>query len=196
MENRKISNIATRSANVNNSNFNSAKNVSPKKAYQKTSAKKKKKKSASKNMLKILILVFCVALLVFFININKKISDNDNISKLNAKSYAVQIKNLYDSNQSERISKFLEDVASIQQDVYNYFYSSKNIDKTNEELQKEVNEKFESGNFSDISDAKLIFWNGTWKCDEYGNVVFKFANKDIEPAWIDDSRVSDYIEKN
>ena len=196
MENRKISNIATRSANVNNSNFNSAKNVSPKKAYQKTSAKKKKKKSGSKNMLKILILVFCVALLVFFININKKISDNDNISKLNAKSYAVQIKNLYDSNQSERISKFLEDVASIQQDVYNYFYSSKNIDKTNEELQKEVNEKFESGNFSDISDAKLIFWNGTWKCDEYGNVVFKFANKDIEPAWIDDSRVSDYIEKN
>lgn len=196
MENRKISNIATRSANVNNSNFNSAKNVSPKKAYQKTSGKKKKKKSVSKNMLKILILVFCVALLVFFININKKISDNDNISKLNAKSYAVQIKNLYDSNQSERISKFLEDVAAIQQDVYNYFYSSKNIDKTNEELQKEVNEKFESGNFSDISDAKLIFWNGTWKCDEYGNVVFKFANKDIEPAWIDDSRVSDYIEKN
>lgn len=196
MENRKISNIATRSANVNNSNFNSAKNVSPKKAYQKTSGKKKKKKSVSKNILKILILVFCVALLVFFININKKISDNDNISKLNAKSYAVQIKNLYDSNQSERISKFLEDVAAIQQDVYNYFYSSKNIDKTNEELQKEVNEKFESGNFSDISDAKLIFWNGTWKCDEYGNVVFKFANKDIEPAWIDDSRVSDYIEKN
>ena len=196
MENRKISNIATRSANVNNSNFNSAKNVSPKKAYQKTSGKKKKKKSVSKNILKILILVFCVALLVFFININKKISDNDNISKLNAKSYAVQIKNLYDSNQSERISKFLEDVAAIQQDVYNYFYSSKNIDKTNEELQKEVNEKFESGNFSDISDAKLIFWNGTWKCDEYGYVVFKFANKDIEPAWIDDSRVSDYIEKN
>ena len=196
MENRKISNIATRSANVNNSNFNSAKNVSPKKAYQKTSGKKKKKKSVSKNILKILILVFCVALLVFFININKKISDNDNISKLNAKSYAVQIKNLYDSNQSERISKFLEDVAAIQQDVYNYFYSSKNIDKTNEELQKEVNEKFESGNFSDISDAKLIFWNGTWKCDEYGNVVIKFANKDIEPAWIDDSRVSDYIEKN
>ena len=40
------------------------------------------------------------------------------------------------------------------------------------------------------------YWNGTWSVDNKGKLKFKFSNKKIEPDWISDATVSNFVIAN
>lgn len=149
------------------------------------------------NRIFFLIIIILIIVIICMMFGNKKISKDMNISQLNVNKYSKQIKEEYekDNENLEKVNLFISTQNNLQTDIYNYFYST-NLEEDNLSKQKYVNEKLKKQNLSGISNVDLKYWNGTWFCDEYGNVKFKFTNSKIEPSWINNDRLDGYIELN
>lgn len=157
----------------------------------------KNKKKFAKRICMLAAILILVVILFCTIFSKKKIDNDTNISKLNSSKYSNEIKEEYEKNNDnlEKVNLFISTQNALQTDIYNYFYST-NLEEDNLTKQRYINEKFDKKDLNGISEVDLNYWNGTWICDEYGNVKFKFANKEIEPSWIDNIRLNGYIELN
>lgn len=169
---------------------------------QNLNVKKKKivikdKKKFIKSILTLCFVILILVLLFCLFFSKKKINENTNILELNANKYVDEIKEEYEKNNEnfEKVNLFISTQNSLQSDIYNYFYST-STDEDNLAKQKYINEKLEKNDLTGVSSVDISYWNGTWFCDEYGNLKFKFANKKIEPSWINNSRLNGYIELN
>ena len=133
---------------------------------------KKNKKSYTLDRKKFLIFVFSIvviiSVIIIVVSLNKKIEINDStdISKLNATKYCTEIKSEY--NKDENKNKFIDDCNKIQEKIAMYIIEMDNT----------------------------TYWNGTWSVDNKGKLKFKFSNKKIEPDWISDVTVSNFVITN
>ena len=128
---------------------------------------------------------------------NKKIEINDStdISKLNATKYCTEIKSEY--NKDENKNKFIGDCNKIQEKIGMYIINNSTLDDTSfENLISKLNENLADNNFSIIEMDNPTYWNGTWSVDNKGKLKFKFSNKKIEPDWISDVTVSNFVITN
>ncbi len=157
----------------------------------------KNKKKFVKGILTLAVIIILIIIFSFVIFSKEKIGSSTDISKLNASKYLSEIKEEYEKNNDnlEKVNLFISTQNALQTDIYNYFYST-NLEEDNLTKQRYINEKFDKKDLKGISEVNLNYWNGTWICDEYGNVRFKFANKGIEPSWINNDRLNGYIELN
>ncbi len=161
----------------------------------------KTKKSYTLDRKRFLIFVFSIVIIisviVIVVSINKKIEINDttDISKLNATKYYEEIKSEY--NKDENKDKFIEDCNKIQEKIGMYVINNSTLDDMSfEKLISNLNEKFENNDFSFLDMDNPTYWNGNWSVDEKGKLKFKFSNKKIEPSWISDTMVSDFVIAN
>lgn len=161
----------------------------------------KTKKSYTLDRKRFLIFVFSIVIIisviVIVVSINKKIEINDttDISKLNATKYYEEIKSEY--NKDENKDKFIEDCNKIQEKIGMYVINNSTLDDMSfEKLISNLNEKFENNDFSFLDMDNPTYWNGNWNVDKKGKLKFKFSNKKIEPSWISDTMVSDFVIAN
>lgn len=159
--------------------------------------KKVKKKIVIKNKKKLLMacIIFCLILVLIFLVCNKgvKIDDNTNILNINITKYSNDIKIYYD----ESMDKFINDHSSLQNVVWTYIYNNISSENTIESLIDNVNVILSSNDWSLFGIEKNTRWRGIFAINKTSNVLtFKFENKDIEPEWILDEKVSYIIEKN
>ena len=142
---------------------------------------KKNKKSYTLDRKKFLIFVFSIvviiSVIIIVVSLNKKIEINDStdISKLNATKYCTEI----------------------QEKIGMYIINNSTLDDTSfENLISKLNENLADNNFSIIGMDNPTYWNGTWSVDNKGKLKFKFSNKKIEPDWISDATVSNFVITN
>lgn len=154
------------------------------------------KKYNMKKVLTVIIILILIVILIL-VNLKKDVNENTNMLKLNLNKYSTKIKKEYEKNNEnlEKVNKFITTQNSLQADIYNYFYSQDDLEDENKK-QSIINEKLKENNLYGISNVDITYWRGTWFCDEYGNLKFKFASKKIEPSWIQNKRLEGYIEKN
>lgn len=162
---------------------------------------KKNKKSYTLDRKKFLIFVFSIvviiSVIIIVVSLNKKIEINDStdISKLNATKYCTEIKSEY--NKDENKNKFIDDCNKIQEKIGMYIINNSTLDDTSfENLISKLNENLSDNNFSIIGMDNSTYWNGTWSVDNKGKLKFKFSNKKIEPDWISDATVSNFVITN
>lgn len=162
---------------------------------------KKNKKSYTLDRKKFLIFVFSIvviiSVIIIVVSLNKKIEINDStdISKLNATKYCTEIKSEY--NKDENKNKFIDDCNKIQEKIGMYIINNSTLDDTSfENLISKLNESLADNNFSIIEMDNSTYWNGTWSVDNKGKLKFKFSNKKIEPDWISDVTVSNFVITN
>ena len=159
---------------------------------------KKNKKSYTLDRKKFLIFVFSIvviiSVIIIVVSLNKKIEINDStdISKLNATKYCIEIKSEY--NKDENKNKFIDDCNKIQEKIGMYIINNSTLDDTSfENLISKLNENLADNNFSIIEMDNPNYWNATWSVDNKGKLKFKFSNKKIEPDWISDVTVSNFV---
>ena len=159
---------------------------------------KKNKKSYTLDRKKFLIFVFSIvviiSVIIIVVSLNKKIEINDStdISKLNATKYCTEIKSEY--NKDENKNKFIDDCNKIQEKIGMYIINNSTLDDTSfENLISKLNENLSDNNFLIIEMDNPTYWNGTWSVDNKGKLKFKFSNKKIEPDWISDVTVSNFV---
>lgn len=144
------------------------------------------------------IAVLIVAIILVITNIfNKKvdIDDSTDISKLKVSKYHKEILDIY--NQDKMMEKFLSDYDEVQSKVTIYILNNSTLDKDSfKNIIKDLNKIFSKEDYKKIELEIPTTWNGKWSIDDNGMVHFKFANKSIEPTWVDDSLVSSYISLN
>ena len=162
---------------------------------------KKNKKSYTLDRKKFLIFVFSIvviiSVIIIVVSLNKKIEINDStdISKLNATKYCTEIKSEY--NKDENKNKFIDDCNKIQEKIGMYIINNSTLDDTSfENLISKLNENLADNNFSIIEMDNPTYWNGTLSVDNKGKLKFKFSNKKIEPDWISDDTVSNFVITN
>lgn len=162
---------------------------------------KKNKKSYTLDRKKFLIFVFSIvviiSVIIIVVSLNKKIEINDStdISKLNATKYCTEIKSEY--NKDENKNKFIDDCNKIQEKIGMYIINNSTLDDTSfENLISKLNENLADNNFLIIEMDNPTYWNGTWSVDNKGKLKFKFSNKKIEPDWISDVTVSNFVITN
>ena len=162
---------------------------------------KKNKKSYTLDRKKFLIIVFSIvviiSVIIIVVSLNKKIEINDStdISKLNATKYCTEIKSEY--NKDENKNKFIDDCNKIQEKIGMYIINNSTLDDTSfENLILKLNENLADNNFSIIEMESPTYWNGTWSVDNKGKLKFKFSSKKIEPNWISDVTVSNFVITN
>lgn len=162
---------------------------------------KKNKKSYTLDRKKFLIFVFSIvviiSVIIIVVSLNKKIEINysTDISKLNATKYCTEIKSEY--NKDENKNKFIDDCNKIQEKIGMYIINNSTLDDTSfENLISKLNENLADNNFSIIEMDNQTYWNGTWSVDNKGKLKFKFSNKKIEPDWISDVTVSNFVITN
>lgn len=162
---------------------------------------KKNKKSYTLDRKKFLIFVFSIvviiSVIIIVVSLNKKIEINDStdISKLNATKYCTEIKSEY--NKDENKNKFIDDCNKIQEKIGMYIINNSTLDDTSfENLISKLNENLADNNFLIIEMDNPNYWNGTWSVDNKGKLKFKFSNKKIEPDWICDATVSNFVITN
>ena len=162
---------------------------------------KKNKKSYTLDRKKFLIFVFSIvviiSVIIIVVSLNKKIEINDStdISKLNATKYCTEIKSEY--NKDENKNKFIDDCNKIQEKIGMYIINNSTLDDTSfENLISKLNENLADNNFSIIEMDNTTYWNGTWSVDNKCKLKFKFSNKKIEPDWISDVTVSNFVITN
>lgn len=159
--------------------------------------KKGKKKIVIKNKKKLILScsIFLLILVVFFsiCNKNVKIDENTNILGLNVNKCSNDIKLYY----NESIDKFISDHNNLQNTIWTYIYNNISSENSMETLIDNVNTILASKDWSLLGIEKNKTWIGEFSIDKTSNVLnFKFKNKDIEPEWILNEKVSYIIIKN
>lgn len=126
-----------------------------------------------------------------FSNNKYSLEDNENYSEENA----LMVKQLYDtSDMEEEFVKTYEEISSV--------LSSKLLDGSITDEQsllgeiKYINAVLLSNDWNSLNVVKPVKWLGTWYLDSNGFLKFRFSNKSIEPSWINNKSVSEYIVLN
>lgn len=168
---------------------------------EKKVGQKGKKKLVIKDMYKFVTfaavsLILIVGIIVIIIvNAKVKIDENTKISTLNANKYHEEIKAEYEKEGKDEV--FLTDWNKVQDVVGRYFIENYPSEKEQaQNLVNEINNILQSQNWEKINSNPPTMWNGTWEVDENGNVSFKFANKEIEPSWVETFSGSNAIRLN
>ena len=161
--------------------------------------KSKKIKIKNKKKFVIAIAVIAVVLILIFAikgrGSNIVIDGNTNVLELNANKHAEQIKGYYETDDMK--NQFVNEYNSLQNQVWLYIYNNINDTNTMEKLVAEVNKVLESEDWSLLKVDRNTKWNGLFYMNKDNNtLIFKFANKDIEPTWINDTDISYMFEKN
>lgn len=106
--------------------------------------------------------------------------------------YALKAKEIYDTEQMKQ--EFIDTATSISSAI-----SSKLLDGSvlnDKELKDAVykyNKILSSSNWEELGVEKPKDWIGKWQLDENGFLKFKFSSENLQPDWITDSEVQDYI---
>lgn len=153
--------------------------------------KKGKKKIVVKNKKKLIIscgIFLLILVLIFSIcNKNVKIDENTNIFRLNTNKYSNDIKAYY----NESMDKFISDHNNLQNTIWTYIYNNISSENSMESLIDNVNTILISKDWSLLGIEKNQTWIGTFSIDKTSNVLtFKFKNKNVEPEWILNEKVS------
>ena len=163
--------------------------------------KTKSKKMKIKNKKKFIIAIAVIAvvlIVVFSTRGNGKdivIDNNTNVLELNASKHAEQIKGYYEN--ADMKNQFVNEYNTLQNQIWLYIYNNINDTNTMEKLVAEVNKVLESEDWSLLKVDRYTKWNGSFYMNKDNNtLIFKFANKDIEPTWINDTDTSYMFEKN
>ena len=163
--------------------------------------KTKSKKMKIKNKKKFIIAIAVIAvvlIVVFSTRGNGKdivIDNNTNVLELNASKHAEQIKGYYEN--ADMKNQFVNEYNTLQNQIWLYIYNNINDTNTMEKLVAEVNKVLESEDWSLLKVDRYTKWNGSFYMNKDNNtLIFKFANKDIEPTWINDTDISYMFEKN
>lgn len=162
-------------------------------------AKRKKEYSLNKAKFFLFIIsilvIFSVVIVIISLKKEVELTDDMDISKMNAGKYKEQILQMY--NKDGMKEKFLVEYDEIQSKIGIYLISNSTSEKESfKNLVDEVNNMLLKKDFSKLEISSPDFWNGTWEITEKGKLKFKFENSSIEPNWINDEEVKDIIIKN
>lgn len=118
---------------------------------------------------------------------------------LNANEYkeenALKAKEQYESEDAKQ--KFIQQAEQISASIYSKMLDGSIIDETG--LSTSIaayNTILLSNNWDRLGLDYPVQWIGTWFLNEQGFLKFKFKSESIEPNWVNDEDVSDYIELN
>lgn len=157
--------------------------------------KENKKFNIDKKKLSIFIILVCVIVfLITIIILNKgiNITDETDISKLDAKKNSEQIVSKYNENGMK--DKFLTDYDAVQTGVAMYMLNNmSNESDSLENILSSIRQDLESETFKILGTTKPNNWNGKWTITDSGTLKFKFSSKNIEPTWINDEGMSNKI---
>ena len=140
----------------------------------------------------LLIIIVCI---IAICNRKIKIDESTDMSALNAKKYETELLEKYQGEDAKE--RFVQDIYNIQEKVGMYILENSTLDENSfSNIIDTLNKEFASNNFEIIEMEKPTFWNGTWNVDIDGNITFKFADKSIEPSWINDDDIAGRVIKN
>lgn len=92
---------------------------------------------------------------------------------------------------------FIELKESIELKVANLMLDGTVIDdESMEEKIEDINSLLEKEKWDKLEITCNVEFVGTWKLDENGMLKFKFDSKELEPSWITDTEIKEYIIKN
>lgn len=140
-------------------------------------------------------LIIIIVIIIIVLNLKVDIQKVEDYSKLNSNKYSEELLNKYQSTESKE--KFLKDYDLVQDAIGLYIINNVTLEDGSlgnviATLKKEL--KNEEWKILEIQ--KPTFWNGTFDVSAEGIVTFKFANKDIEPSWINDDELNNKIVLN
>ena len=94
-------------------------------------------------------------------------------------------------------ASFIELKKSIELKVANLMLDGTVVDdESMEEKIEDINSLLEKEKWDKLDITCNVEFAGTWKLDENGMLKFKFDSKGVEPSWIGDTDVSEYIIEN
>lgn len=108
---------------------------------------------------------------------------------------ALKARNMY--NTEDMKNEFMDVAESISASV-----SAKLLDGTVTDVSsleqsiQNINAVLSSANWDTLKLVRPTKWIGTWYLDASGFVKFKFSSKTLEPDWVSDESVSEYIVLN
>lgn len=92
---------------------------------------------------------------------------------------------------------FIELKKSIELKVANLMLDGTVIDdESMKEKIEDINSLLEKEEWDKLEITCNVEFAGTWKLDENGMLKFKFDSKELEPSWITDTEIKEYIIKN
>lgn len=69
-------------------------------------------------------------------------------------------------------------------------------DESMEEKIEDINNLLEKEKWDKLEITCNVEFAGTWRLDKNGMLKFKFDSKGIEPSWVEDTEIKEYIIKN
>ena len=143
-------------------------------------------------VLSIIFILIVIIIIILLLNSKVDIQNVEDYSKLNSSKYSEELLLQYEKKESKE--KFLEDYDLIQDAIGLYIINNVTLEEGSlgnviATLKKEL--KKDEWQIFEIS--KPTFWNGNFDVSDEGIVTFKFANKNIEPSWINDDELINKI---
>ncbi|MBR5228172.1 MAG: hypothetical protein IKV94_06020 [Clostridia bacterium] len=143
-----------------------------------------------------IILAISITVIISAFAVANSLSENNEMAlDYTVEENASKAKLLYD--ELEMKNEFLSIAKTLSDNVYSMLLDGTVVDDAG------LNKKISSYNSILATDNWNTFgleypenWLGKWYLNKQGIVKFKFASKEIEPGWINDSDVVDYIEVN
>lgn len=205
---KKIDKINAKSAKkvVNNSKNANKKSVNNKivlKGVKKVNNINKSSQLVFENKFYVIIVVAFVAILlvialsIVLSSLKEKpvFNDNMDVTHMNISKNAGNIKNQYQKDGQEQ--KFLDEYDKIQNAVGSYAIDNTTMDKDSfKDIIKKLNNILSKDDWKDLNIEKPNYWSGKWSADDSAKLKFKFSEKDIEPSWVSDDKISDKVIKN
>lgn len=108
---------------------------------------------------------------------------------------ALRAKEIY--NTEDMKDEFLNAVQDISQAVSARLLDGRVTDNASLEASiKNINSVLASNSWDTLNTVRPTKWIGIWYLDSMGFLKFRFLNKTLEPDWVHDESVSDYVVLN
>lgn len=108
---------------------------------------------------------------------------------------ALKAKEMYNTENMK--DEFLNVVRDISQAVSAKLLDGRVTDDASLEASiKNINSVLASNSWDTLNVVRPTKWIGTWYLDSMGFLKFRFSNKTLEPDWVHDESVSEYIVLN
>lgn len=108
---------------------------------------------------------------------------------------ALRAKEIY--NTEDMKDEFLNAVQEISQVVSARLLDGRVTDNASLEASiKNINSVLASNSWETLNTVRPTKWIGTWYLDSMGFLKFRFLNKTLEPDWVHDESVSEYVVLN
>ena len=142
-----------------------------------------------------ILLTIIIVLIIIVLNLKIDIQKVEDYSKLNSNKYSEELLNKYQSTESKE--KFLKDYDLVQDAIGLYIINNVTLeDGSLGNVIATLKKEWKNEEWKILEIQKPTFWNGTFDVSAEGIVTFKFANKDIEPSWINDDELNNKIVLN